>query len=37
LEDLGIESLKDFEDEFYEKHPLALRHMDAIRTRVKVQ
>jgi hypothetical protein len=35
LEDLGAESLEDFEGEFYGKHPLALRHTDDNRTRIK--
>jgi len=35
LEDLGEESLLDFEDEFYAKHPTAKRHDDLVRERTK--
>jgi hypothetical protein len=35
LEDLGKESLADFEKEFYENHPTALRHTDQERTRIR--
>ena len=32
LEDLGQESLADFEGEYYSKHPTAKKHTDMIRT-----
>ena len=35
LEDLGQESLDDFEKEYYGKHPNAKRHTDAIKVRQK--
>ena len=35
LEDLGAESLEDYEKEFYGKHPTAKRHTDEIRVRTK--
>ena len=35
MEDLGEESLRDFEDEFYAKHPGAKRHTDLVRERTK--
>jgi hypothetical protein len=35
LEDLGKESLEDFEKEFYESHPTAVQHMDVDKTRIK--
>ena len=35
LEDLGTESLEDYEREFYERHPMAKQHTDEIRTRTK--
>lgn len=35
LEDLGEESLADYEKEFYGKHPTAKRHTNEIRTRTK--
>jgi hypothetical protein len=35
LEDLGEESLHDFEREFYKNHPTAVRHTDEDRTRIK--
>ena len=35
LEDLGAESLEDYEKEFYEKHPTVKRHTDEVRTRTK--
>ena len=35
LEDLGAESLEDYEKEFYGRHPMVKRHMDEIRTRTK--
>src|SRR5258706_15515 len=35
LEDLGAESLDDYESQFYAKHPTAKHHMDEIRMRTK--
>ena len=35
LEDLGKESLLDFENDFYKRHPKAKRHTDDIRIRQK--
>ena len=35
LEDLGVESLEDYEKEFYGRHPAAKRHTDEIRTWAK--
>ena len=35
LEDLGAESLEDYEKEFYGKHPTAKRHTDEIKVRTK--
>jgi hypothetical protein len=35
LEDLGEESLHDFEKEFFDAHPTAVRHTDKDRTRIK--
>ena len=35
LEDLGEESLQDFEDKFYAKHPRARRYTDTVREREK--
>ena len=35
LEDLGAESLEDYEREFYERHPTAKRHTNEIRMRTK--
>ena len=35
LEDLGVESLEDYEREFYARHPTVKRHTDEIRTRTK--
>lgn len=35
LEDLGEESLEDFEKEFYHKHPGAKKHTDPTRERRK--
>ena len=37
LEDLGEESLLDFEKEFYTRHPKAKRHTDTVRVRQKGQ
>ena len=35
LEDLGDESLKDFETEFYGSHPTAKRHTDKVQKRTQ--
>ena len=35
LEDLGVESLEDYEKEFYARHPTARRHTNEIKTRAK--
>ena len=35
LEDLGQESLADFEEEYYSGHPTAKRHTDTVRTRTQ--
>ena len=35
LEDLGVESLEDYEKEFYRRHPMVKRHTDEIRKRTK--
>ncbi len=37
LEDLGAESLEDYEMQFYTKHPTAKHHTDKIRVRTKGQ
>jgi len=37
LEDLGAESLEDYETQFYAKHPMAKHHTDEIRVRTKGQ
>ena len=35
LEDLGVESLEDYEKEFYRRHPTVKRHTDKIKTRTR--
>ena len=35
LEDLGSESLKDYDGEFYSKHPQVKKHTDAVREHAK--
>ena len=35
LEDLGVESLEDYEKEFYGRHPTVKRHTDEVRVRTK--
>ena len=35
MEDLGAESLEDYEKEFYGRHPTVRRHMDEVKTRTK--
>ena len=35
LEDLGVESLEDYEKEFYGRHPTAKRHTDEVRVRTR--